>query len=293
MKRYLSALLAALLVLSLAACGRRTDAPASEDQSLAAETVLLDADGIVVAATGFDADGEDGPTLLLHMENGTARDVQVFEQDVALNGYIVDAYPCWTDADGSVFYGEPPRVPAGAAMDSRLVFNADDMARSGVTAVAEMELSFRVDDADTWETLLESNPVILRTVAAETYEQTYDESGTLVYENDGVRIIVQGLETGDADWNESPGVAVYIVNLGERDVYITTAEAVVNDTDMTDDAFFGAEVPVGKREVARLTFGALGSAAMLDELTVSFRITDRDTGDRLAETDAVTLRWTE
>ena len=293
MKQFLSAALAALLLLSLAACGRRTDAPASEDQSLAAETVLLDAGGIVVTATGFDADGEDGPTLLLRMKNGTARDVQVFARDVALNGYIVDAYPCWEDADGSVSYGEPPRVPADAAMDSRLVFNADDMARSGVTTVAELELSFRVDDADTWETLLEGDPVLLRTAAAETYEQTYDESGTLVYENDGVRIIVQGLETGDADWDEPPGVAVCVANWGERDIYVTAAQVVVNDTDMLGDTFFGAEVPVGKREVARLTFGALGSAAMLDELTVSFQIADRETGDRLAETEPVTLRWME
>lgn len=294
MRKLLSLALAALLLLSLAACGRKEVPAASGTAGGVAETVLLDEGGVVVTATGFDPEGEDGPALLLHLKNGMDRDVQILAQDSAINGYMIDAMPYWTDASGHSYYGESPRVAAGGGeLDSKLIFNTYDMRRSGVTTVAEMELSFRVDDADTWETLLEGAPAVLRTAAAETYEQTYDESGTLVYENDGVRIIVQGLETGDADWDEPPGVAVCVANWGERDIYVTAAKVVVNDTDMLDDTFFGAEVPVGKREVARLTFGALGSAAMLDELTVSFQIADRETGDSLAETEPVTLRWME
>lgn len=90
----------------------------------------------------------------------------------------------------------------------------------------------------------------LKTSAADSYEYTFDDSGDVVYDEGGVKIVVKGLSDSDSVFG--PGIIVYTENNSEKDVTVQVRDVSVNG--FMVDPIFSADVAAGKHAVDSITF---------------------------------------
>ena len=207
--------------------GFALEAFAAEGETIE-EQVLLERDGVRITALGLGRNGFSGPELKLLIENGSGRNLKVRACDVSVNRYMNDAKLQVSVNNGERIY-------------SALVFSREDLERCSVETLAEIEICFNAYAADDYSDLFYSEPVVMRTAAAEGFQQKYDESGAVAYDGDGVKIVLKGL-----DRNE-PGIVVGIENTGEEKINVTNAGCYVNGVRLYPT--FAREVMPGKRSI--------------------------------------------
>ena len=244
MKKFMSFLLSALLVLSLAACesngGARSTASessagstaSSEAESSAAateeatatpepteepsaqptleETVLLDEGGIKVTATELTDYGLGGaPDLKLHVENNTDGDIMIQTSEyTAVNG-------CMVRGIASI------QTSAGDSADDTVMFLDDEFEKAGIETVSDIKLAVRAVDAD-WNEICASDFVTVKTSAYGTVE-TPAVDGDVLYDEGGVKIVMLGTaEDEDFDFYFPTYVKLYIENNTDQDITVKT-----------------------------------------------------------------------
>lgn len=300
MKKLLSICLALLMMFSLVSCGVDTSnmkAPAdgttaSEDQTAVQEdsapesagdvtieeTVLLEEAGVKITAKSFDAGGVFGPEVKLLIENESGQNLTVQADKTSVNGYMVDTM---LSAD----------VASGKKANDSLTFARSDMDLSGITTVADMEFSFHIFDSDSWDDYLNTDSITLTTSAAEGFSYSYDDSGSLLYDDNGVKLVAKGLAEEGSILGQC--LILYIENTGDRDVTVQTDHASVNG--FMVDPLFSRDVCAGKHAVAAVTImsSELEDNAIeeITDVELTFHIFDSDSWDTIVDTDPVSVHF--
>ena len=159
MKKMLCLFLAAVLLLSLAACGSspagkpgsvETDpakpgieSPAAENETPApvytlSDEVILDNDVCIFKITKVDPDDYFGFVLKCYFENKTEATSLYFTVDYpSINGYMVESYFSET-------------VAAGKRSNTEISFSKTALADAGITSVDEIEFTLTARDSDNW-----------------------------------------------------------------------------------------------------------------------------------------------
>lgn len=161
MKKTISLALAALLSLSMAACGSSdsvttpptteavtqvTTAPATEattvettEATTAAfeSIVLVDNEDITFSITGIEEDGLMGYTLKVFLENKTDRELMFTLEDTSVNGFMCD--PFWAET-----------VVAGKKSNTTISWFESDFQENGIESVEDITFTLRVYDNDDW-----------------------------------------------------------------------------------------------------------------------------------------------
>ena len=206
------------------------------DESLE-EQVVLDENGIKITAKGLDKDGILGPEVKLLIENESGKDVTVQARNVSVNGYMVD----------DIFSAD---VVNGKKVNDELTIMSSSLKKAGISTIADIEFSFHVSEAHSFDSLFDSDLIQLKTSAADGYEYTFDDSGDVVYDEGGVKIVVKGLSDSDSVFG--PGIIVYTENNSEKDVTVQVRDVSVNG--FMVDPIFSADVAAGKHAVDSITF---------------------------------------
>ena len=315
MKRIIAILLMIAMAVSLAACGEdsssetqkdvkvadrsgetetetaaqesqpseTSEAPEAVDAAEAAdaaieETVLLDEAGVKITAKSLTMDALWGPELKLLIENDSGKDLTVQSRNVSVNGYMVDPM---LSAD----------VVNGKKANDSLTFSNSDLAACGITSIAEIEFSFHIFTTEDWETYLDTDQIRLETSIAGTYAYPFDDSGDVVYDAEGIRLVVKGLAEDSSIFG--PSVVVYIEN-NRADAFTVQARDVSVNGFMVD-ALFSCEVMPGKKAVDTITFMDSeleeNEISAIEDLELSFHIFDNDSWDTIADTDAIHLSF--
>lgn len=312
MKKYLSLVLSLVLALSLTACGTSpndvktpsnvsgvTDgqdkkpaeptkeveepaetaeptAPSTPDDVTIEETVLLDEQGVKITAKSLEMDSLFGPEVKLLIENDSGKNLTVQCRDSSVNGYMTDTMMSVEVADGK-------------KANDELTFSDTSLKECGIETIADMEFSFHIFDED-WDTYLDTPPVRLKTSAAETYQYTFDDSGDVAYEGNGVKVVVKGLSEDNSIFG--PGIVVYMENNGEKNVTVQTRDVSVNG--FMVDAMFSSDVVAGKRAVDAITFMSsdLEDNGITDikDVELSFHIFDSN-WNTVVDTDVVSISF--
>lgn len=306
MKRVLALILAAVLALGMTACGgessqelKKTDQVAAEPVDEAAspeeetvaseameetppeleasiqETVLVDESGIKITAKSLDPESLFGPELKLLIENTSGKNLTVQCRGASVNGYMVETMMSVDVVDGK------------KANDS-LTFMRSDLELCGITTIAEMEFSFHIFTTDEWEDYLDTDPIVLKTSAADSYQQPVDDSGDTAYEADGIRIVVKGLSEDDF---LGPSIVVFIENTSGQSIMVQARDVSING--FMVEPIFSAEVISGKKAVSSITF--MNSELEENEITaietveLSFYIFDSSTWNDIVNTELVQI----
>ena len=237
--------------------------------------VLLDKRGLVITATGLDETGEQGPALNVSIRNRSESDVTIQTRDASVNGYMMDTSLSVT-------------VAAGQEARESILFLASRMKRNGIETIADLEFSFHILDQNR-VTFLDSDPVTVRTPAADTYQYRFDDSGEELYNENGIRIISKGLSENESVFG--PGLALFIENTTDRAVTVQTGDVSVNGSAV--DAIFSEDVLAGKRSVAAVTLlsTSLQDNGIGEIRNVKFylHVVDRDQRTTLFDTASFTI----
>lgn len=239
------------------------------------EFVLLDEKSVKITAKNIDYSGLFGPEIKVLIENNSSQNLTVQARGTSVNGYMVE----------TMFSAD---VAAGKKANDAITLLDEDLKTCGISTIADIELAFHVFKTDNWETYLDSTPVILKTSAADSYTYSYDQEGTLVYDEKNIKIIFKELNEGGI---LGPELVMYIHNAGDKSVTVQTRE--VSIAGFMIDPLFSTEVCAGKHAISGVTFlsGDLEDNGIeeLTDVELSFHIFDTDTWKTIDDTDTVTL----
>ena len=254
-----------------------TEASAASGKETIEETVLLDEGGLKVTAKSLDKNALMGPEIKLLIDNESGKDLTVQTRNVSINGYMVDTM---MSAD----------VVSGKKANDSLTFMRSDLQACGIDTIADMEFSFHVFETSNWHDYLNSDPVVLKTSAAEGYNYVYDDSGDVAYTDDNLKIVIKGLSN---DSLLGPGVVVYIANTGSQDVTVQAKDVSING--FMIDPIFSADVCVGKHAVDSITFMSSNlkdnGIDKIEKVELSFHVFTTNGWDTVVDTDPVTITF--
>lgn len=313
MKKVISVLLAAALLLSLAACGTTaeggagaaqpapagseptgseptgsepagsdadagTDAPAPAGDESIAEQVLVDDGTIKVTATGFARDGLFGPSLKLLVENNGTQALTVQARNVSVNGYMVQNA---LSVD----------VAAGKKANDALTLMSSDLERCGIGTVADLEFSLHVFTSEDWADYLDTDLIQLKTAAADGFAYAYDDSGEVLYEEGGIRIVSKGFAEDDSLFG--PELLLYVHNDTDRFVTVQVRDVSLNGFMVTPA--YSQDITPGRHALSGVTFmsSELEENGITDvtEAELTLHIFDTNTWEDIADSAPIPLTF--
>ena len=242
-----------------------------------AETVLYEADGVKVTATGYE-DGWMGPEIKILVENDSSKNVLVTSASVSANGYMMPS---------AALYAE---VAAGKKANETLTIMSSELDQSGIEMLAELQFYLQIQDPETWETITTSDLLTLATSAA-PYQQPVDDSGDVLYDSDGIRIICKGLKQ-DIIWDGT--VVFYMENNSGKEISIYAENVSVNgfmqDVGLWSDLRPSTKIIDGMSMID-LSDLEIENIDQIENIEFNLRIVDANTWEDIVTTDVLTLNF--
>ena len=189
MKKIITLLLALSLAVPFAGCKQNIPDSTKPDNTIQRETmgviektVLYDANGITVTATALEQT-INGGKIHVTMANNTEQSVSFASDDIIVNGITVTDGYC-IEAD------------AGSTVEGSIDISYRSMDNANITNIAYIESpDVRIFENLEFTTLDTSSFRIETSVAAD-YAQVYPESGTVIYDKNGIKVQILGCVAG-------------------------------------------------------------------------------------------------
>ena len=226
------------------------------------ETVLADTNGVKVTLKSLGR--EYVPYLILTIENTGDKDADVSFHPLTVNGFQTQTDFVLETEDGESCTPDVT-VPAGAVGDYRLVFDGSEMDYPHMAEIARIGFVTCISDPETYQ-LISSQKAVVNTSAYGSFDDSYDESGEIVYDNNGIKFVYKGLSD---DGMNSP--MFYINNQSDKDIVIHVKDFKINGS--AAEGVFGAEVFSGCRSINML--GLFEEVNPGDAVQVIFEICER------------------
>lgn len=254
-----------------------TDNTADSKASIS-ELVLLDEKGVKITATGIDYNGMFGPNIKLLVENNSDIDLIVQARNVSVNGYMIDPIMSIN-------------VAKGKKANDGMTLNNSDLELCGIDKIADVEFSFYIFDSESWDPYIETQQIKLKTTLADTYTYSFDDSGDIAFNNQGIKIIVKGLDSDGSFLG--PAVVVYIENSSEQNITVQARNVSING--FMVNPVFSSDVMVGKHAIDTITFMDSqleeNDISSINEIELSFHIFDSSNWDTVVDTDIVKITF--
>ncbi len=299
-KKTITILLAVCLALSMTACGEsetpetansssenvesreESTEPAAEDadstptEITIEEQELYNENGVVITATGFSETGIFGPEVKLLIENNSEKNITVQARNGSVNGYMVD-FQISSD------------VAAGKKTNDALSLLSTDLENSNISTICDIEFNFHVFNTDSWEDFTDSELITIATSASGSYEQSYDDSGEVVYDENGIKIVSKGIaEDGSL---LGPALYLYIENNSDQDITIQSKDTSING--FMVEPVLSSEIVAGKKSIDTMVFLSSdltdNGIESIDEIETSFHIFTTENWDTIVDTDPIVI----
>lgn len=305
MERILTAVIAVFMMVSLVACGGTSDGEVQKPSNVSAdntevpennndsyseamqpgetevtieETVLIDESGVKITAKSLSTDEIFGAELKLLMENNSGKNLTIQCRNASVNGYMVEPM---MSVD----------IVNGKNANDAITFMDSDFDACGITGIADMEFAFHIFTTDDWETYLDTAQIQLKTSIAETYEYTFDDSGDVIYDANGIKVIIKGLAENSSILG--PGIVVYIENNTDKAFTVQSRDVSING--FMVDAMFSCDVMPGKKAIDTITFLSSeleeNGIAAIEDVELSFHIFDTESWNDIADTDVASISF--
>ena len=243
-------------------------------------TVLLDRDGIRVAADWQDGDEFDGQIRLV-LENNTDRPLWLTAESIVVNGFVMQY--------GSLFALADP----GQTEEGYFYLDEQEVLGAGITQFQEISFQMQVIDDETYGLLL-TQPVTFRPQCDEDYVQETPQPGTVLLDQDGVLLSYQGYEPVHP-MPEEPcygGLKVYLENNTDYALGVYTLDAQVNGKKA--EVYLWADLPAHSRCLALISLYDLENLKItswdqLETVTLTLEIGDWDTEQLLLTPEPITI----
>lgn len=241
------------VVLCAASCGNKEAATQGEEEIMTEkpavqyekvtvkEQVLVDESEVRITLKSLDFDNMD-PTIKLFVENKSKYTIDLNGQ-VVVNGVFFDHGLNSIDSDWWI-------LESGKSGEYRSSLYGLDSA--GITTIKDFSIQFCVQIVETLSdgghiqsgNLFETAFVHVDTSADPSFVQKYNDNGDVVYDKDGVKIVIQGKYENIDNYL---GRNVYIENLSEKDIETKFSKVVINEKPYTSCEWGVGDLPAGLR----------------------------------------------
>lgn len=211
-----------------------TESPVPEVASIT-ETVLVDELGIKITAKSIDYDDWYGPAIKLLIENNTDTGLTVQCRNASVNGYMVDSL---ISCD----------VASGKKANDELTIYKSSLEQCGIDTIADIEFTFHIFTTDGWDDFLDTDPITLKTTAADSCNYTFDDAGDLLYQENGITVVSKGVYEDSGEH----GVLVYICN--ESGFPITAQIRDLSVNGFMINSIFSPDIASGKHAIDKIKF---------------------------------------
>ncbi len=297
MKSYKALLLIMLLVFSLLIVGCDVDSPVLPshtpitskgpeetikpspiEEILVDEELVFDDEDIKIWVKSFDDNGIFGPSLELLIENNREEDIMVQVRGTTVNDVVVN----------TIF---SVNVSAGKEASKDITLMQSSLDKAGIELVKDIELRFVISDGDNWATILATDPIKISTSVDPSFKQEYDDSGQLILDQDGIRIIVRGIDNEDTLWGAS--VVLFIENNQDQGIRVQAKDVSVNG--FAIDSLLSSEIPAGKKAYAEISFAEADlkehDIKTIEEIEMVLHISEIESWDSLLISDPITVSF--
>ncbi len=224
------------------------------------EQVLVDQDDVVITLKSLQ-EGFFGPEFLITTKNNRDREIAVGVSEITINGVMMQAmFPC--------------EVRPGKESTDELSFWDLHLERAGIDVIQTLELKFEVGDQETWDHIFFTDTIKITTDFDPSYVQTFDDSGLVAVEDDGVKIVVKTkVTTGMFDTSE---ILVYMENNTDGNIVVEVRDVTVNGLNIRPE--FSCGIVTGKKAFEALTFFDFtleeNGVESIDEIELQFYFRD-------------------
>ena len=181
------------------------------------EKIVYENEGLVITLKGF-VEGEEGrlsswPKIQFLVENGTPEHLKIRTTESSVNGVMVNSYmKC--------------EVGPGERADAEMGLFTTDLKRANIEKIIDVDFIFHFIGETSATDYRYSDVVSIRIAADNSYMQTYDDSGVLLVDQGGIKIVNQGLsyenDISDRD------LSLYIENNSNDNVRVRVKSCYVN-----------------------------------------------------------------
>jgi len=239
------------------------------------EQILLDENNVRITALEIVEDSIWGKGVKLQIENDSDKDIGVGCDALIVNDYMIS----------DLF---STSVSAGKKANETMYISSNQLEAAGINNIGKIEIYFRVYDSDSWDNLLNPEPVTIQTSAYESMDNTAQIEGQELYAQDGIRIVGQYVDE-NSFWGTA--VLLYIENASGRNIGISCDNMSVNGFMVSP--LFSSTVYDGKKAFDEITLlssdleeNGIESA---EDIEMNFHIYDTETYDTIVDTDAISF----
>jgi hypothetical protein len=237
------------------------------------EAILLEQDGIKITAKEYVSDSIFGDGIKLLIENNSANDITVGCTALIVNNYMIsDLFSC--------------SVAAGKKANETMYLLSSELEAAGINTVGQVEIYFHVYDSTSWDTLLEADVVTIKTSAFDSMVITPNDSGTELYNADGIKIVGKYVDE-NSFWGA--GILLYIENNTNRNIIVQADDVSINGFMVS--SLLSSTVYSGKMAIDDITFFSSdleeNGIESIEDVELKFHILDSDSWDTIVETDAI------
>lgn len=243
-----------------------------------AETEVYNKDGVVITATKIE-DDLFGPTITFSISNDSSKNIVVTTRSLSVNGYMMEASALYSD------------VAAGKKAMESMILMASELDQAGIDTVADIEFYINISDPETYMDIATSDLIKLSTSASGSFEQTVNDSGDVVYDSNGVRVVCQGLKQ-DVIWDGT--VVFFMENNGSQPVTVYAESVSVNGY-MVDVSLYSDLRPatrsISGMYILDLTDLGIESIDGIESIEFTLRIVNADNWNEIDTTAPIILEF--
>jgi len=242
------------------------------------ESVIYDDGGIKVTVLSLDFRGWMGPELRFLIENNSEKAIMLQASDLVINGYMINP----------IMSAE---VEAGEKVNDELTVLNSDLESAGIETIQYFSFKLRVIDSADWAKTFITDTIRIETDANPAFIQKVDDSGTVLVEQNGVRIIMKELLTEQEFWGAE--LLLFIENNSGQDISVTVKDVTVNGFQV--NPLFYADVLSGTKVITGIGFleNDLKEKGISDirEIELYFNVIDKNNFRAVFKTDKITITF--
>lgn len=158
-----------------------------------------------------------------------------------------------------------------------------------IETIADLQFYIHVVDSDTFEALADSELISLST-SATGLEQPVDETGDVLYDENGIKIVRKGLKQ-DIIWDGT--IVFYMANTSGQPITVCAENVSVTplqDAGLWSDLRDGARIIDGM-SLLDLSDHELESIDEVEEIKFALRIVNSENWKEIVTTDVITLTF--
>lgn len=199
----------------------------------AAEDKLYNVDDVSIVSETLIENSDDDPTLIIEAYNDSAYQSRISVSDICINGLLVSSGRWTSDLIN-------PGKTAFIDIDLTSVFDKTYWEMFGFNEVKNIKLTIGQSD---FEGKNESTPAEIE-IPVVVGSTSADTSGTVAYDEGGVRVIYKGITGGRYDFDKDLYVMMLVENNSGHKIYIDEDNVSINGY-MADTMAFSTDIEDG------------------------------------------------